>query len=113
MANKEYFQNAIKKHGFTGKGDGGNADFLMADFNKKTQGLNREIAMEAMDGGRMFGESDRKRYDELMKARSQAKEKAQAVKKAPVQSVQAKQTVQQTQNANTDVDQSQKVDQKK
>ncbi len=105
MANKEYFQNAIKKHGFTGKGDGGNADFLMKDFNNKTQGLNREIAMEAMDGGRMFGESDKKRYDELMKARGQAKEKAQNFTNS------SEQNVQQTQNANTKVDQSQRVEQ--
>jgi hypothetical protein len=105
MPTREYFADVAKKHGFTGKGDGGNADYLLADFNKQTQGLDREVAKEALDGGRLFGESDRKRYDELMKARSQAKEKAQNFTNS------SEQNVQQTQNANTKVDQSQRVEQ--
>lgn len=80
MANKQYFQDAINRHGFAGKGDGGNADFLMADFKKKTQGLDQDLAMEAMQGGRMFGASDKKRYDELVRKRAEAKSRAQQAK---------------------------------
>ena len=77
MADNQYFQDAIKRHGFTGKGKGGNADYLREDFDKQTQGLDKDVAMEAMQGGRMFGDSDRARYDKLMAERSNAKEKAQ------------------------------------
>ena len=80
MADNQYFENAIKKHGFTGKGKGGNANYLREDFNKQTQGLDKDVAMEAMEGGRMFGASDRARYDKLMAQRSGAKEKAQNYK---------------------------------
>ena len=82
-ANKEYFQNAVKKHGFKGKGPGGDVDGLMADYKKQTQGLDPDLAFKALDGGRQFGESDMKRYNKLLKERdggtaSKAKEKAQA-----------------------------------
>ena len=77
MADNQYFQDAIKKHGFTGKGKGGDADYLREDFNKQTQGLDKDVAMEAMQGGRMFGASDKARYDKLMADRASAKDKAQ------------------------------------
>ena len=103
MASKEYFQDAVKRHGFTGKGDGGDADYLLADYNKQTQGLDKDVALEALEGGRHFGESDRKRYDELMSNRGQAKEKAQVQ--------QSSSTGDNNQNANTSVGQSQDVSQ--
>lgn len=78
MASKEYFEDAIKRHGFAGKGDGGNSDYLMNEYQKNTQGLDQEVAMQALEGGRHFGDSDRQRYDELMSKRGQAKGKAQA-----------------------------------
>jgi len=81
MATREYFQDAIKRHGFEGKGDGGNADFLMADYKKQTQGLDQELAMQALEGGRQFGESDRKRYDALVAKRAEAKSRAQEASK--------------------------------
>ena len=83
MASKEYFEDAIKKHNFTGKGDGGNSDFLLKDYTEKTKGLDKDVAFEALEGGRHFGESDKKRYDELMAKRGQAKETAQEVKSDP------------------------------
>ena len=74
---KAYFEQAVKRHGFEGKGDDGNADILLSKYQKNTQGLDQEVAMQALDGGRDFGEADKKRYDELMAKRSGAKEKAQ------------------------------------
>ena len=103
MASKAYFEDAIKRHGFTGKGQGGDADYLMKEFQQQTQGLDQEIAMEALDGGRHFGESDRARYDTLMANRGKAKEKAQVQQSSP--SVDNNQN----QNANTDSRQSQDV----
>ncbi len=97
MPNKEYFANAVKKHGIT-EGDGANADYLLSEYQKSTQGLDQEVAKQALEGGRMFGESDRKRYDELMAKRGEAKGKAQS-------------HTGNTQVADTKVDQSQEVNQ--
>ena len=82
-ANREYFQSAVKRHGFEGKGPGGDVDYLMKDFAEKTKGLDQDLAFKALDGGRQFGESDMARYNKLLKERdtataSKAKEKAQA-----------------------------------
>lgn len=62
-ANEAYFQDAIKR---TGVGKASDAEFLMKDFQEKTKGLDQELAFKAMQGGRMFGESDMKRYNELL-----------------------------------------------
>ena len=75
MPSKEYFQDAIKRHGV---GKASDADFLMKDYQQKTKGLDQDLAKQALDGGRVWGESDQKRYDELVKKRGQAKSKAQA-----------------------------------
>ena len=74
MANQAYFQDAIKRSGVKG---GPDAAWLEKDFKKKTQGLDQDLAMEALSGGRMWGESGQKRYDELVKKRSEAKSRAQ------------------------------------
>lgn len=86
VANRDYFTDAVKRHGFEGKGPGGNVDHLMADYKKQTAGLDQELAFKALEGGRQFGESDRARYDKLVKERdasaaAKAKEKAQAHQK--------------------------------
>lgn len=85
VANRDYFADAVKRHGFQGKGPGGNVDHLLADYKKQTAGLDQELAFKALEGGRQFGESDRARYDKLVKERdaaaaAKAKEKAQAHK---------------------------------
>ena len=80
MASREYFQGAIKRSGLTGNSNGTNADFLMKDYQEKTKGLDQGLAMEALQGGRMFGESDKKRYDELVRKRAEAKSRAQQAK---------------------------------
>ena len=77
VANRSYFEQAIKYHGMEGKGDAGDADYLLKDYQKNTQGLDQEVAMQALEGGRQFGKSDKARYDKLMAERSSAKEKAQ------------------------------------
>ena len=53
---------------------------LHKQYQQATQGLDQAVAFEALEGGRFFGESDRKRYDELMAKRGQAKETAQTYK---------------------------------
>ena len=60
-ATKEYFADAIKRHKIAGS-----ADDLKARFDKATQGLDKELAFKALDGGRMFGESDMARYKKLL-----------------------------------------------
>ena len=92
-ANREYFQNAVKRHGFEGKGQGGDVNFLMADYKKQTKGLDADLAFKALSGGRQFGDSDRKRYDALVKAREKAKaQKAKAQPKPPSKPSPTKQT---------------------
>ena len=77
-ASRDYFQDAIKRHGFEGRGDGGNADYLYSQYQKDTKGLDADIAFKALEGGRQFGESDRARYDKLMKERSAQQNKTQS-----------------------------------
>lgn len=83
MASREYFQGAVKRSGLKGNGNGTNADWLMKNFQEKTKGLDQDLAMEALQGGRMFGESDKKRYDELVRKRAEAKSRAQQSKNTP------------------------------
>ena len=64
-ANEAYFAEAAKRAGIT-EGPGGDAAWLAKDFQEKTKGLDQELAFKAMQGGRMFGESDMKRYNELL-----------------------------------------------
>ena len=70
------------------KHDDNTAEGLHKQYQQDTQGLDQEVAFEALEGGRFFGESDRKRYDELMAKRGQAKETAQTVQTAPKQQTQ-------------------------
>ena len=81
------------------------AEGLHKRYQEATKGLDQDVAFEALEGGRIFGESDRKRYDTLMANRGKAKEKAQAQQSSP--SVDNNQN----QNANTDVSQSLDVSQ--
>lgn len=81
------------------------AEGLHKKYQEATRGLNKELAFQALDGGRVFGDSDRARYDKLVAERGKAKEKAQNFTNS------SKQNVEQTQNANTKVDQSQRVEQ--
>lgn len=64
-ANTNYFNEAMKRHGVSG-----NADDLKARYDKATAGLDPELAFKALDGGRVWGESDQKRYDELLKQKN-------------------------------------------
>ena len=83
MATIDYFQKAIKRTGFEGKGGpGSDAEFLKKDFEKQTKGLDKDLAIRAMEGGRMFGASDRARYEKLLKERNATTppEKADALK---------------------------------
>jgi hypothetical protein len=102
----DYF-NRVKHSDNTGEG-------LYKQYQQDTQGLDQDVAFEALDGGRFFGESDRKRYDELMANRSQAKETAQTYKNNTSQSISAPQsntnTQQATSNANTNISQTQSFD---
>ena len=79
MGSLEYFDKV--KH------DGNKAENLQRKYNEATKGLDQDVAFEALDGGRVFGDSDRKRYDELMAKRSSAKEKAQAQPKTETQNI--------------------------
>lgn len=76
-ATRDYFKGAIERHGFTGKGQGGNADYLYSQYQKDTKGLDADLAFKALEGGRQFGESDRARYDKLLKERASKQSKAQ------------------------------------
>ena len=80
---QRYIQN------FQGKDDDGNVkgSFGSADrgrydaYAKATQGLDKDLAFKALDGGMTFGDSDRARYDKLVSDRdsaAKAKAKAQA-----------------------------------
>jgi len=60
-ATRDYFVDAIRR-----SGAGGNADDLLRKYQKATRGLDKDKAFRALGGGRMFGDSDRRRYDKLM-----------------------------------------------
>ena len=62
VANLQYFQGAIKRHG----GSPGNASDLLRKYQKATQGLDSGLAFQALSGGRVFGDSDRQRYEKLL-----------------------------------------------
>ena len=93
MPNAEYFNKVAF--------DKGNVQNLQNLYSEATKGLDQDVAFEALEGGRVFGESDRARYDTLMANRGKAKEKAQIQQSSP--------SVDNNQNANTDVSQSQDV----
>ena len=61
-ANLGYFEDAIKRHG----GSPGNASDLLRKYQKATQGLDSGLAFKALSGGRVFGDSDRQRYEKLL-----------------------------------------------
>ena len=54
--------------------DKGNVQNLQNLYANATRGLDQDLAFQALDGGRVFGDSDRARYDKLVAA----KQKAQA-----------------------------------
>ena len=60
-ATRDYFADAIRR-----TGGGGNPDDLLRRYKKATAGLDPSKAFRALGGGRMFGDSDRARYDKLM-----------------------------------------------
>ena len=76
VANRDYFTDAVKRHGFEGKGPGGNVDHLMADYKKQTAGLDQELAFKALEGGRQFGDNA------LVKSRDDANAKREADERA-------------------------------
>jgi hypothetical protein len=95
MSNK-YTQGLDQRYiqNFQGKDDDGNVkgSFGSADrsrydaYAKATQGLDKDLAFKALEGGMTFGDSDRARYDKLVRDRdSAAKAKAQASAKAKAQ----------------------------
>jgi len=75
MGSLDYFKKVKHK--------GNKAENLHEKYQKATKGLDQDVAFQALDGGRVFGDSDRKRYDELMAKRNSAKEKAKVVKEEP------------------------------
>ena len=98
----DYF-NRVKHSDNTGEG-------LHKQYQQDTQGLDQDVAFEALEGGRFFGESDRKRYDELMAKRGQAKETAQTYKNNTSQSNTNTNTQQATSSPNTNISQTQSFD---
>ena len=98
------------------KHDDNTAEGLHKQYHQDTQGLDQDVAFEALEGGRFFGESDRKRYDELMAKRGQAKETAQTYKNNTSQSISVPQsntntsTQQATSSPNTNIAQTQSFD---
>ena len=72
-ANRDYFQGAIKRHN---AGGGPNANQLLANYQKATKGLDQNLAFKALEGGREFGDSDRARYDALVKQQASQKKPA-------------------------------------
>jgi len=68
-ANTGYFKNAIERHGVKDL----NAAELKAKYDKATEGLDKDLAFKALEGGRFFGESDRARYDKLLAERDKIK----------------------------------------
>ncbi len=69
---------------------------LQERYQEATKGLDKDVAFEALEGGRVFDTGDRERYDELMAKRGQAKETAQVVKAEP-----KKETEESSDNAQT------------
>ena len=67
VANLQYFQDAIKRHGVPGS-----ASNLLTRYQTATKGLDSGLAFKALSGGRVFGDSDRKRYQDLLNKRRQA-----------------------------------------
>ena len=65
-ANLQYFKDAIKRHG----GSPGNAADLLRKYQKATKGLDSGLAFKALSGGRVFGDSDKKRYQDLLKKKN-------------------------------------------
>ena len=65
-ATKAYFADAIRRHK---QHRGPNAASLLSRYQRDTRGLDKCLAFKALGGGRMFGASDRARYDKLLKDR--------------------------------------------
>lgn len=86
---REYFADAVKRHGFEGKGKLGDADFLLQEYKKATKGLDPDLAWQALgghvagQGGRAFGENDLKRYNALLKAKNNSSAPKPDPKPAP------------------------------
>lgn len=78
VANLRYFQDAIKRHGVPGS-----ASNLLTRYQTATKGLDSGLAFKALSGGRVFGDSDRKRYQDLLNKRRQASKPKPTVKPAP------------------------------
>ena len=68
VANLQYFQKAIKRHGV-----GGDASNLLRRYQTATKGLDSGLAFRALSGGRVFGDSDRQRYEKLLASRNKPK----------------------------------------
>lgn len=60
-ASEAYFQDAINRHK-----KGGNAAQLFASYQEATRGLDKDLAFKALSGGRVFGDSDKQRYQDLL-----------------------------------------------
>lgn len=69
QANEAYFADAQKRSGIKDN----TAAHLKAEFDKQTAGLDKELAFKALDGGRMFGESDMARYNALLAEKNNTK----------------------------------------
>lgn len=68
VANLQYFQDAIKRHGIPGK-----ASNLLKNYQTATKGLDSDLAFKALSGGRAWGDSDRQRYEKLLAEQSKKK----------------------------------------
>jgi hypothetical protein len=66
-ANLRYFEDAIKRHG----GSPGNAADLLRKYQKSTKGLDSDLAFKALSGGRVFGDSDKQRYEKLLASKKE------------------------------------------
>lgn len=75
-ASHAYFADAQKRSGIKHN----TAANLKALYEKQTKGLDPELAFKALDGGRMFGESDMARYKKLLAEKKKNEKKNQPVK---------------------------------
>ena len=66
----DYFKAAAKAAGFDENSPEADVRLLTDQWNKATAGLDKDVAFQAMNGGRVFGESDMKRYNELLAAKN-------------------------------------------
>ena len=71
-ASEGYFSDAINRHGIAG-----NSANLKSKYEQATKGLDPELAFKALDGGRVFGESDMARYNQMLAEKNNASQQSE------------------------------------